>query len=131
MQTMGPDVFSSPPELERAHRTPTFRPVQGASPRTFLVCFSRFQQKEAALRWGRNNELKYQGAIIRIYPDLNAALAKKRAAFNGIKGALYQKNVRFNLLYPARLRVMHGNDVHTFSSPDEAQRFYNQMIAKK
>lgn len=131
LETMGPDVFSLPPELERAHRTPTFRSVQRASPRTFLVCFSRFQQKEAALRWARNHKLKYRGAVVWVYPDLSAALAKKRAAFNDVKQALYRKNVRFHLLYPARLRVMCRGDVRIFGSPDEAQRFYDQTIAEK
>lgn len=128
MEVMGPDVFSTPPELERAHRTPTFRAGQRSSPRTFLVCFSRFQQKEAALRWARNHELKYQGATIRVYQDVSTTLAKKRAAFNGVKQALYQKNVRFHLLYPARLRVMCGDDVFTFDSPDEAQKFHDRRF---
>lgn len=130
MEVMGPEVFSAPPELERAHRSPTSRANRGSSPCTFLVCFSRFQQKEAALRWARNHELKFQGATIRIYPDVSAALAKKRAAFNGIKQALYQRNIRFRLLYPARLRVTHGDDVFTFDSPDEAQKFLDQRSGK-
>lgn len=131
MQAMGPDVFPAPPELERAHRTPTSRSGRRSSPRTFLVCFSRFQQKEAALRWARNHELNYQGTTIRVYQDVSAALAKKRAAFNGVKQALYRRNVRFHLLYPARLRVMCEEDVLTFDSPDEAQKFLDQKFGKE
>lgn len=131
MEVMGPDVFSTPPELERAHRTPTSRAGQRSTPRTFLVCFSRFQQKEAALRWAKNHELKYQGATIRIYQDVSATLAKKRAAFNHIKQALYQKSIRFHQLYPARLRVMCDDDVFTFDSPDDAQKFFHQRFGKK
>lgn len=97
----------------------------------FLVCFSRFQQKEAALRWARNHELKYQGATIQVYQDVSTTLAKKRAALNGIKQAMYQKNIRFHLLYPAWLRVMCGDDVLTFDSPDEAQKFYDQRFGKE
>lgn len=130
MEMMGPEVFSAPPELERAHRSPTSRASRGSSPRTFLVCFSSFQQKEAALRWARNHEIKFRGATVRIYQDVSAALAKKRAAFNGIKQALYQRNIRFRLLYPARLRVTHGDNVFTFDSPDEAQKFFDQRSGK-
>lgn len=79
MEMMGPDVFPAPPELERAHSTPASRTSQRPTSRTFLVCFSKFQQKEAALRWARNHELKYQGATIRVYQDISAILAKKRA----------------------------------------------------
>lgn len=131
MEVMGPDVFSTPPELERAHRTPTSRAGERSTPRTFLVCFSRFQQKEAALRWARNHELKYKGVTIRIYQDVSATLAKKRAAFNRVKQALYQKNIRFQQLYPARLRVMCGDDVFTFDSPDEAQKFFDRRFGKE
>ncbi len=101
MEAMGPEVFPAPPELERAHRTPTSRSGQRSSPRTFLVCFSRFQQKEAVLRWARNQKIKYQSTIIRAYQDFSATLTKKRAAFNGVKQALYQENITFHLLYPA------------------------------
>lgn len=114
MQMMGPDVFTAPPELERAHRTPNTKSNQRKTPRAFLVCFSKFQQKEAVLRWARSHELMYKGASVRIYQDLSTALAKKRAAFNDVKRALYQKNVRFQQLYPARLRVSYGGDVFTF-----------------
>lgn len=134
VQVLGPEVFTTPPELERAHRSPTFRsPESGRrkSPRTFLVCFSKFQQKEAALNWARNHELKFQGTVIRIYQDLSATLAKKRAAFNKIKEALYKKNVRFHQLYPARLRIMYKGDPHTFDSPEKAQEFYDRRICKE
>lgn len=131
MQAMGPEVFAAPPELERAHRTPTSRSGRRSSPRTFLVCFSRFQQKEAALRWARNHELTYQGTTIRVYQDVSAMLAKKRAAFNGVKQALYRRSVKFHLLYPARLRVMYEEDVFTFDSPDEAQKFLDQKFGKE
>lgn len=122
MEAMGPSVFSTPPELERAHHTPTSRAGQRSTPRTFLVCFSRFQQKEDALRWARNHELQYQGATIRIYQDISTTLAKKRAAFNRIKQALYQENIRFHQLYPARLPVMCEDDMFTFDSADEVFR---------
>lgn len=127
MLVMGPEVFPNPPELERAHQTPTFRPPGPL--RTFLVCVSTFQQKEAALRWA--GELEYQGTISRFFQDLSAALAKKRAAFNDIKQALCKKTVRFHQLYPAQLCLMYGDDAHTFHSPDEAPKFYDQKIQKK
>ena len=111
MQMMGPNVFPKPPNLERAHRTPSPRFGQRTSPRTFLVCFSRFQQKDAALLWARNHDLQYQLAALRIYQDISTTLAKKRASFNGVKQALYHKNAGFHMLYLALLRVTHRNEV--------------------
>ena len=105
MQMMTPNVFPKPPDLERAHRTPSFRSGQRTSPQMLLICFSRFQQKEVALRWARNHDLQYQGAALRINHDIGTTLAKKRTAFNSMKQALYQKNVRFHMPYLAQLHM--------------------------
>lgn len=131
MEAMGSDVFLHHLSWREptVHRPP--EPARDHPPRTFLVCFSRFQQKEATLRWARNHELKYQGTTIRVYQDVSATLAKKRAAFNGVKQALYQKNVKFHLLYLAWLRVMCGDDVFTFDLPDVAQKFHDRRFGNE
>lgn len=121
LQVTGLNVFPAPSELERTHRTPPSRSS------TFLVCFSRFQQKEAASHWARNHNLKYQGTTIRVYQDLSA----ERAAFNGVKQALYWRNVRLHLLYPARLLMLCEDDVFIFDSTDETQRFFDQRLGKE
>ncbi|CAL9705987.1 unnamed protein product [Knipowitschia caucasica] len=90
-ECMGPDVFPRPPE------------------------------KEKALRWAREHELKYKGCTLRVYPDLSAALAKKRAAFNAIKHELYERKIIFHLLHPARLRVRVGDETRVFDTPKDAE----------
>lgn len=81
LQAMAPDFFlaawtgESSPDPDLQNRSKII-------PHAFLVCFSRFQQKEAALCLARNHELKYQGNPIRAYQDVSTALAKKRAALN-------------------------------------------------
>lgn len=128
VEVMGSEVFEKPPELERAHRSLFPKPREGAPPRPFVVCFNRFQEKERALRWSRQHELRYRGRIIRCYPDLSAALSKKRAAFNDVKSALYRKGIQFRLLHPARLRVIFQNETHEFRTPEEAKEFYDRRI---
>lgn len=124
MEVMGPSVFDKPPELERAHRSLLPKPKAGAAPRTIIVCFHRYQEKERALRWAREHEPRYQNTILRFYPDFSAALSKKRAAFNEVKTILYRKGVRFGLLHPARLRVtLEGGESRTFTTPEEAKTF--------
>lgn len=128
MECMGPGVFTEPPELERAHRSVATAPARGRPARAFVVGFRRFQQKEATLRWARNHEVKFRDDKLRFYPDLSATLAKKRRAFNGVKQALFQKGVKFRLIYPARLRVTLGEETLTFESPEDAQEFYDRRI---
>ncbi|KAJ3602596.1 hypothetical protein NHX12_030348 [Muraenolepis orangiensis] len=128
---MGPDVFTEPPELDRAHRSLATKPKDGKPARPFVVRFLRFQQKEAALRWSRNHEVKFQGSPLRFYPDLSSALARKHADYNGVKQALYKKGARFRLMHPARLVVTFEAQTFTFDSPEETQDFYKRRVAKE
>lgn len=106
MQVMRNEVFEKPPELERAHRSLAPKPNHGNPPRSIIVCFHQFQEKERALWWARQHELRFQGKVLRTYLDLSAVLSKTCAAFKGIKQqALYQKGIRFQMLHPAHLRV--------------------------
>ncbi|KAF7645266.1 hypothetical protein LDENG_00207290 [Lucifuga dentata] len=93
-----------------------------------MVCFHRFQEKERALQWARQHEIKYKGHNLRIYSDISATLAKKRAAFKNIKQLLYRRGLKFQLLHPARLQVLFEEETFVFGTPEEAQQFYNQRV---
>lgn len=124
-----PDVFDAPPELERAHRSLARKPAVGHPPRALVVCFHRFQEKEKALQWARTHDVQLGTNKLRVYPDLTTALVKRRAEFKDVKQLLYQKKVRFSLLHPARLRVEFDKQTFIFTSPKEAQQFYDSRIA--
>ena len=51
MEIMGSEVFDSAPALERSHRVGKKPEHPRQSPRPFVVCFQRFQEKEHVLRW--------------------------------------------------------------------------------
>lgn len=123
------DVFDKPPELERAHRSLAPKPKLGDPPRSFIACFHQHQEKERALGWARQHELKFQGKVLRVHPDLSTKILKKCAAFNVVKHALYQKEVQFRLVYPAHLRVFFEDQTFTFETPWEAQAFFDRRIA--
>lgn len=120
------NLFSSPPELERAHRALVQKPKKGQSPRPIIVAFHRFQDRERVLRWARQNDVIYKENNLMFYPDLSAHLSKKRAAYKDVKAALYQKGIQFRLLYPARLRVTYGGK----TSPADAETFYSQKVER-
>ena len=127
---MGDNVFPSPPGLDRAHRAAGPKPAAGRPPRPFILCFHRYREKDVALRWSRQHEVKYKGITLRIYPDLSTTLAKKRSTINGVKQVLYQRVVQFRLLFPARLRVTFDGESHLFETTEEAQAFYDRRVAK-
>ena len=131
MENLGAGVLTRPPELERAHRSLAPKPGPGGRPRPFVICFHRFQEREKVLRWARQHELKHRETTLRVYPDVSAITAKKRAAFNKIKQALYQKGIKFRLLFPARLQVSYEDESFTFETPEDAHAFYNERVMVK
>ena len=128
MEIMGREVFDSAPTLERSHRVGKKPEHTGRSPRPFVVCFQRFQEKERVLQWARRHDLKYKNSTLRIYPDFSVSLSRRRAEFNDIKQALYKKGIKFQLLYPACLRVSFGGNTLKFDTPEDAKAFYNQQV---
>ena len=131
MELAGPDIFTKPPDLDRAHRSLGAKPGPGGKPRPFVIRFHRPQEREKVLRWARQHEIKYRGEILRVYPDVSANTAKKRAAFGKIKQALYQKGVKFRLLFPARLQVSYEDETLTFENPEDAHAFYKERVMDK
>ena len=126
------DLLSGPPELDRAHRSLQPRPRPDDPPRPVIVRFHRYMEKEAVLRWAKSHkDSSYNGHRIKIYEDFSAAVARRRAAFNPVKGLLYRRGVKFGVLYPARLRVTHNNREHIFNSPVAAETFYRQSFPAK
>ncbi|KAG9266222.1 LINE-1 type transposase domain-containing protein 1 [Astyanax mexicanus] len=127
VEIMGEEIFPQPPELDRAHRALVAKPAQGERPRAVIVRFHRFQEKERALRWAREHpSTMYQGKKILFFPDMSSSLARRRAAFKGIKAKMYKDGVAFALLYPARLRITIGGKHSFFETPAEAEAFYLQ-----
>lgn len=126
------DTFPTLPKLERAHRVnPRKLKKKGnkATPRPIIAAFHNYEDRERVLSWARRNEMIFEEHTVRFYPDLSAHLSRKRAAFKNIKAALYRKGIKFNLLYPARLRVHYGEDEpHIFDTPDEAEEFLTQKL---
>ena len=74
-----------------------------------IIRLHKFVEKEKILRWAKEKRsLDWEGNRVRIYQDIGAELAKRRAGFNKIKAVLYRQKVRFGMLYPARLWVTYN-----------------------
>lgn len=53
VEVFGDHILSSPPELDRAHRTPAPKPASGQRPRPDILRFHRFQVKDLIIRESR------------------------------------------------------------------------------
>lgn len=120
-------LSDSTPELDRAHRSLRPKPRQGSRP--VIVCFHRYIDKERVLLWAKEHRnMTYRGHNIKFYEDFSPAVAKRRAAFNQVKSLLFKKEIRFGMIYPARLRVTFNGATHIFDSPEQAELFYEEHI---
>uniref|UniRef100_A0AAV2MQJ3 Uncharacterized protein n=1 Tax=Knipowitschia caucasica TaxID=637954 RepID=A0AAV2MQJ3_KNICA len=119
------------PILDRAHRTLRPRPGDGAPPRPFVVRVNQFQTRNEILRKARESPaLTFQGKRVFIFPDFTAIVAKKRAAFSGVKKELHScPGIKFGLFFPASLRITLPNgQLRTFDSPDLAMDFVKKNL---
>ncbi len=113
---------ASPLQLERAHRSLQQRPADAkAPPRLLVVRFVNHQHKQHVLAkaW-RMKDLQYKGKRIYMDHDFSPTLQKKRREYAEIKKQLPERNIRFQTLYLARLRVHLTDGVKTYNSSWEA-----------
>lgn len=107
--------------VERAHRVSSGRGPAGAWPRAFLVCLLNFRDRDLILAEAcKHPELKYENAVIHVYPDFSQDLPKKRRSFRDVCRCLREKGLVYNMLYPSRLKVIHNGSAKFFESPADA-----------
>ncbi|KAG7283870.1 hypothetical protein CRUP_034057 [Coryphaenoides rupestris] len=63
--------------------------------------------------------------------DMTASVAKKRADVADVKRSLYEKQVKYSLLFPAHLRVEYRGEKKVFESPKDAQGFYDSHFRNR
>lgn len=121
----GPDGLEKAPLLDRAHRVVAPVPPKGKRPRAFIVRIHYYQEKERIQQLARRKgKLEFRGEQIFIFPDYSIDLSRRRAAFNGIKKLLQEKDgVRYGLIYPARFRISMNGETKVFDSPESAKTF--------
>lgn len=71
----------------------------------------------------------FNGKRIAIFPDYTTSVAKARAAFTDARRALRgRSDVRFGLLYPARLKITYKGDSKEFKDPAKAMDYIKKTI---
>lgn len=129
VKALNDESFTKPPELERCHRALAAKPSPGARPRSFILCFNCYQERERVLQLAiRKRQLSYEGKKILVFPDYSARLVAKRSAYKKVKTQLYEKGIKFSLRYPATLVVYFEGSQHTFASARAAETFFGQHL---
>ena len=125
VEVFGQDTLTSPPEIDRAHRSLTAKPAPGAKPRAVILRLHRFQIKDRIIREARKRgDLSYKGHLLRIYEDYTPEVMKMRREYRDPMAELYKRGYRPALLFPAKLRVtLPSREKKWLPSASEAIKF--------
>ncbi|KAI4788697.1 hypothetical protein KUCAC02_035692 [Chaenocephalus aceratus] len=124
------------PLIDRCHRSLRQRPSDGQPPRPFILRLHYYHGVEDILRKATGSgNLIYQGKRIQLFPDYPPTVVNRRREFTPAREILRNKpDVRYGLLYPARLIVTHGGQQHSFTDPkaalDYARRHFGAPEAR-
>lgn len=126
-EIFGRDAFSPQLAIERAHRVPFRAPPPGGRPRSLLMKFLNHRDKLTLMRKAREKGLiLYNGARVSFFADFSPELQRRRESFVEIKRTLQKYDVKYALLYPARLRVEAMGEVLFFDSPGGVTHWYEE-----
>lgn len=127
-ELFGNGAFKRPLEIDRAHRVGQ-RSQQNTFPRHMLVRLHHYQTKELILKLSRElGSLEFNGAIVRIFPDMSTEVARRRAEFKDVKAALRNAGITYGMLHPARLRIDFQGQRQIFHTPLAAMDFVSSVI---
>lgn len=119
------------PEVERHHRTLRPRPAPTEPPRPYLVRMLRWTDRQRTLRAAaKKGQLFWGGKPFRVYQDLPVEIKRQRAEFDDIRGKLRNTDLRYGLLYPARLIVTIDAVKHTYNNASEAAEDLRRRLPK-
>lgn len=65
-------------------------------------------------------EISYHNGKHLLFSDYTVEMQKQRRSFDGVKAAMRAKGIKYSVLFPAKLRVVHGETVWFFTDPREA-----------
>ena len=110
--------------VERAHRVPGRKPPPGAPPRTIIARIFNFRDRDTILQEARvAPPVTYQNNTIGLFPDFTLQVQRQRRTFTELKKSLREQNIRYAMLFPAKLRVADGTKTHFFMTPEEGWRW--------
>ncbi|KAL0185492.1 hypothetical protein M9458_021189 [Cirrhinus mrigala] len=115
--------------IDRSHRSLAPR-KPGGKPRAIVAKLHYYQDCVEVLNRARTRApLRYDGESIAILPDYTTRVAKARAAFTEVRKLLHNRqNVRFGILFPARLRVTHNGEEKEFTDAEKAMTYVRNHI---
>ncbi|GAA6101639.1 uncharacterized protein LOC113020645 [Tachysurus ichikawai] len=114
-------------EMERAHRSLGSASRANRAPRSVLVRFLRYADKEIILQTARKKRISHEGSQLSFFHDVSAEVLRKRREFDDVRRTLSARDMFRGFAYPAKLRCLHGTQMHLFSSPADVTEFLKAL----
>lgn len=122
---LGLSFPQDPPLIERAHRLGGTVFKDGGRPRPTIAKFFHYSTKEKILQSYRNQRtLLVRSHKILVFQDFSAAVTAKRKLFTPTCKYLVDHGIKFQLQYPAKLRVMDNGQTITYMDSTAAEARY-------
>lgn len=130
LRTLFPQAPFSPHfVVERAHRMPPNRGPPGAPPRTFIFKLMNFRDRDLILREARKMDtIRHEAARLMFFPDFSVDTQKRRKSFDAVKQSLRSRNIKYSMMFPACLRVVDGESIKFFNTPEDASQWVNTLL---
>lgn len=119
------------PTNAKGKRKADKREADEQKPRPIIAKLHYFQDCVEILRLAKEagDSLRYEEVAISIFPDYPPSVARARAAFNDVKHLLRgREDVRYGVLYPAKLRITFKGTRKDFLDPRQAMSYVKSNI---
>lgn len=107
--------------VERAHRALVPKPPPNGAPRSIVAKMASYRSKEEILKlpWQKRG-FEYQGNKVNLDHDYAPVVLKQRKEYTEVKSVLKEKKIRFQTLFPAKMRVFYPEGTVLYGLVEEA-----------
>lgn len=117
--------------IERAHRirTPTNIDSCKTCPRTLIMKFLNFKDKERVLRAAiTKGNVLYNNEQVRFHTDLSAGMHNMQRDYDDVRRRLRDKGIlKHRIIFQVRLLQTQGARSYTFQTPAEVDTFVQSL----
>uniref|UniRef100_A0A671Y240 L1 transposable element RRM domain-containing protein n=1 Tax=Sparus aurata TaxID=8175 RepID=A0A671Y240_SPAAU len=115
-----PTLASGKMEVMRAHR---IGPERNTGSRTLICKMLRYIDRDRILRAARGSRIEVSGREVRFAADYSNYTIKRRRSFSQAMETARKQGFTPFLIYPAKLKLSRGSEVHLFETHAEAEDF--------
>lgn len=108
-------------QIERAHRALGSRPPAHGKPRSIVIRFQSYRVKEELLRmaWQKKGFM-FNNSKVSLDHDYAQDVLERRREYGEIRRVLKENNIKFQTVFPARLRVFFKEETKIYDSVEDA-----------